>query len=292
MLTMLQSKVIEASGTRQDDDGLRGGGLLQSPDEWASRNRQLSDTLNELLTRYIRIRTQRALDVGCAQGELTDLYGGALALRWFGIDPDMTGETHSPGGAILSQGFAHKLQFESDSFDAIVFANVYEHLPPQLREATLKELYRVLAPGGILVGQIPNPYFPIESHSRLPFLGCLPRSIQRWYWRLTPTGWDFDKAHFFSVTTKNLTRTAQAVGFEKLVVRNFNYSPEAIPASVRWIAVIHSQIGVMPWAWQFAYRKLAVTRFLVSYRIASRLSKRKTDRDGSNSADYVMLWCC
>jgi SAM-dependent methyltransferase len=252
---MLQSKVIEASGTKQDDSGL-GGGLLQSPDEWASRNQQLSDTLNELLNRYIRLKTHRALDVGCHTGELTDLYGGTLPLHWFGIDPNINGATRSPGGAILSQGFAHKLDFESDSFDAIVFANVYEHLLPQLREASLKEFRRVLAPGGILVGQIPNPYFPIESHSRLPFLGCLPRSIQRWYWRLTPTtGWNFDRAHFFSVTMKNLTRTAQVAGFEKLVTRNFNYSSEAIPASVRWIAAIHSQIGVMPWAWQFVYRK-------------------------------------
>ena len=30
----------------------------------------------------------------------------------------------------------------------------------------LHEISRVLRPGGILAGQIPNPYFPIESHSR------------------------------------------------------------------------------------------------------------------------------
>ena len=40
---------IEASGTQQSGDALCGKGLLQSLDEWASRNRQLAQTLNNLI---------------------------------------------------------------------------------------------------------------------------------------------------------------------------------------------------------------------------------------------------
>jgi SAM-dependent methyltransferase len=245
----------EVVGTRQADGALAGTGLLQSPDEWESRNRQLSSTLNELIRRYFHRSTGYALDVGCMQGELTDGYGEGLRLQWYGIDPDIDHDSRSAQGAFLSQGSGHELKFPDAHFDCITFANVYEHLPPGLREATLREFYRVLAPGGILVGQIPNPYFPIESHSRLPFLGYLPRSAQRWYWQFTPTGWDFDKAHFFSVTTTNLCRDAEKGGLAKIFVRNFNYSPEAIPASVRWLAVLHARLGMMPWAWQFVFRK-------------------------------------
>jgi SAM-dependent methyltransferase len=251
----MRSKAIEASGTRQQVSGLRGTGLLQSPEEWTARNRQLTRSLNELLRRYINCQKHQALDVGCQEGELTDLYGDNLPLQWFGIDPDVTEPTRSPGGARLSHGFAHDLEFDNETFDAIIFANVYEHVLPDLRQETLSELYRVLAPGGVLVGQIPNPYFPIESHSRLPFFGFFPRSMQIHYWRLTPTGWDFEKGHFFSVTTKHLTRNAEQAGFQKVLVRNFNYSIEAIPARVHWIAAIHAKIGIMPWAWQFVYRK-------------------------------------
>jgi SAM-dependent methyltransferase len=244
-----------ASGTRQEVDALRGAGLLQSPEEWEARNRELAGSLNALLAAHVQVKTRRALDVGCMDGSLTDRYGAGLGLEWFGIDPDLKQPRISSGGARLSHGFGHQLDFPDAHFDCIVFANVYEHLPPALRAATLQEFYRTLAPGGVLVGQLPNPYFPIESHSRLPFLGYLPRGLQRRYWRLTPTGWDFESAHFFSVTIRNLQAVAAGCGFRKVRISNFNYSPAAIPSSVRWIAALHAKLQCLPWAWQFVLRK-------------------------------------
>src|SRR6185312_14021677 len=132
----------------------------------------------------------------------------------------------------LLPGSAHALPFRHDFFRCAVFANVYEHVIPDRRGESLAELRRVLAPGGIIVGQLPNPYFPIESHSRLPFMGYLPRRVQRWYWRLTPTGWDFDSARFFSVTMQNLRQVAVQCKFEPVDIKQFNYTAAAIPASV------------------------------------------------------------
>jgi SAM-dependent methyltransferase len=244
-----------ASGTKQEVDALLGQGLLQSPEEWSARNRELAGSLNRLLGAHLYMQTGRALDVGCMDGSLTDGYGSGLGLEWYGIDPDLKQTRRSDEGALLSHGFAHQLDFPDAHFDGIAFANVYEHIPPSLRESSLREFFRVLAPGGVVVGQVPNPYFPIESHSRLPFLGYLPRSMQRWYWQLTPTGWDFDNAHFFSVTVWNLRKIAAQCGFEIVDIRSFNYSPAAIPASVRWIVPLHARLGWFPWAWQFVLRK-------------------------------------
>ena len=246
---------IEASGTKQESDALLGAGLLQSPEEWNARNRELSDTINALLRRYMTPATKRGLDVGCMNGELTDLYGSGLSMQWYGIDPDIEQEHTSEHGAVLRRGFANDLDFPDEHFDCITFANVYEHIPPGLRDASWQEFRRVLVPNGIVVGQLPNPYFPIESHSRLPFMGYLPRALQRQYWRLTPTGWDFDSVHFFTVTISNLEKVATAAGFKKIFIRNFNYSPQAIPASVRWAAVIHARLGILPWSWQFVFSK-------------------------------------
>ena len=251
-------------GTKQATGALAGKGLLQSEAEWNARNRELAHTLAELMARYVQPVTGRALDVGCMSGDLTDRFSHELndrlettKLAWWGVDPDIPENVVSPSGAILSRAFGHDLPYQSDAFDCITFANVYEHVPPTLRQPTLQEFHRVLAPGGILVGQLPNPYFPIESHSRLPFLGCLPRPLQRVYWRLTPTGWDFDKAHFFSVTIDNLKQTAKTVGLEATEIRNFNYSLDAIPQTVRWAARLHANVGFMPWSWQFVFRKPA-----------------------------------
>jgi SAM-dependent methyltransferase len=245
----------DARGTRQEIDALKGKGLLQSEQEWEARNLELSGSLNGLIRKYCSYMTGCGLDVGCMLGELTDRYGRDIGLHWWGIDPDITEDRQSPLGAKLSHGFGHELAFTAGTFDCVTFANVYEHVPPTLRDATLSEIFRVLTPGGILVGQLPNPYFPIESHSRLLFLGVLPPRLQRWYWQFTPTGWDFDKAHFFSVSIRDLKRRAEACGFEVLEILDFNYSPAAIPKAVRWLAVLHARLGFMPWAWQFVFRK-------------------------------------
>ena len=88
----------------------------------------------------------------------------------------------------------------------------------------------MLGPGGHVIGQIPNPYFPIESHSRLPFMGWLPMRAQKVYWRLSPAPWEHD---FFVVTIRQLRAAAEKQGLETLYVRNFNYPPEVIPKALR-----------------------------------------------------------
>jgi len=62
---------IEAAGTQQQVDALRGSGLLQSRAEWDARNSELASTINELLRASMVCETARALDVGCMRGELT-----------------------------------------------------------------------------------------------------------------------------------------------------------------------------------------------------------------------------
>jgi hypothetical protein len=57
-------------GTRQEIDALRGTGLLQSRDEWAARNDELSGSLNQLIRLYRLPKTNNALDVGCMSDEL------------------------------------------------------------------------------------------------------------------------------------------------------------------------------------------------------------------------------
>jgi SAM-dependent methyltransferase len=242
-------------GTRQEHGALGGTGLLQSRQEWDARNRELGKALNSLIRSHLQRETGRALDIGCMDGELIDRYGEGLPLEWWGIDPDVHEEGITPSGAHLRSGIGHDLPFAAEFFDCVTLANVYEHIAPEYRVPTLSEIHRVLAPGGILVGQLPNPYFPIESHSRLPFLGCLPQTIQRTYWRLTPTGWDFEKAHFFSVTVHDLKRVAERVGLDAVIIHNFNYSPAAIPSKVRWAAKLHARLGILPWSWQFVFTK-------------------------------------
>lgn len=233
--------------------GLSGRGMQQSQEEWDLRNRILVETMSELARDYAGDKEGRAVDVGCQQGALTDEMARRTGLSWSGIDPAIEAPMKSADGADLVHGFANELPFEDGSCACVMLANVYEHILPEQRRASLAELHRVLAPGGVVVGQLPNPYFPIESHSRLPFMGWLPVRAQKAYWKLAPVPWPHD---FYVVTVKDVRRNAAAVGFEVPLVRNFNYPPEVIPGSVRWAArLLERPMRRFPWAWQFVLRR-------------------------------------
>jgi SAM-dependent methyltransferase len=225
--------------------------LLQSEAEWDARNTVLSETLTALVRREVPTAT-RGLDVGCQNGWTTDRYATLTGFDWVGIDPALDADQKSPGGIDLHPGTADQLAFPDDSFDVVMLANVYEHIFPEYRVASFAEMRRVLRPGGAVVGQIPNPYFPIESHSRLPFMGWLPIRAQKVYWKLAPVSWEHD---FFVVTPKHLRRDALAGGLEATMVRNFNYPPEVIPERVRGVyKALRAPMRRWSWAWQFVLR--------------------------------------
>ncbi len=239
-------------------DGLAGSGLRQSRAEWAARNRTLAENMSELITRFAPLGAETAIDVGCQGGDITDAVAERTSLDWVGVDPSLELPTSSPRGHRLLPGSADSLAFPEQSFGVVLLANVYEHVLPDRRRASLEELSRVLVPSGVVVGQLPNPYFPIESHSRLPFMGWLPTRLQHAYWRLAPVPWEHD---FFVVTVSELLALATAVGFEPVLVRNFNYPLDVIPSSVRWLArMLRAPMRRMPWAWQFVLRKPAEER--------------------------------
>jgi len=235
--------------------GVVGRGLLQSEEEWEVRNRVLAESLSRLAERYLRNTNGRGLDVGCQQGDLTDYLNAHTAMAWEGIDPCLAGPQKSPQGATLHSAAADSIPYPDRHFDCLLLANVFEHIPPKLRHASFKEMYRVLQPGAIIVGQIPNPRFLIESHSRLPLMGWLPISLREKYWRLAPVPWEHN---FFAVTTRHLRAEAKNAGFQVARVENFNYPMAALPKAVRPLAAILSlPMKRFPWAWQFVLRRPA-----------------------------------
>ncbi|MBA2377599.1 MAG: class I SAM-dependent methyltransferase [Rubrobacter sp.] len=225
---------------------------MPSPEEWAARNRVLAETLSSLLQQHSPDVTGRALEIGCQWGLLLDRLASQSDKRWWGVDPVI--ERHrSRRGYELVNGTADKIPFPDAAFDCVVLANMYEHVPPHRREASLREIARVLIPGGVLVGQLPNPRFPIESHSKLPFMGWLPPRAQNWYWRLSPAR---RGAGFYSVTVGDLKRRANGAGFDVMLIKKFNYPVEAAPQGIRWLVRrMHKPMAVVPWSWQFVLRR-------------------------------------
>jgi SAM-dependent methyltransferase len=237
-------------------EALAGSGVMQSQQEWDARNMVLAESMSTLINRFAAsgsTAADRGIDVGCQKGALTDAMQKQTTFTWSGIDPSIAAPSQSASGLELLPGYADQLPFESETFRVALFANVYEHVLPERRHASLTEIRRVLTPGGFVVGQIPNPYFPIESHSRLPFMGWLPMRAQKVYWRLSPVPWEHD---FFVVTMRELRASAEELGYRTVYVHNFNYPPEVIPQALRaaW-RVLERPMRRMPWAWQFVLQR-------------------------------------
>jgi SAM-dependent methyltransferase len=226
--------------------------ILHTHDEWRTRTRALGEAMAGLVSQYATPGTGRGLDLGARGGALTDILLDETSLEWCAVEPAIESSQPSPSGrVVVEHGWAHQIPYPDDHFDCVVFANVYEHVLPEFRTASLVEIRRVLRPGGVLVGQLPNPYFPIEMHSRLPGMGWLPRWLQKKYWRLTPV---VIKHDFFVVTVRQLRREAEKVGFSSVLIRNFNYPLDAIPEKVRWaVRLFERPMRIVPSFWHFVF---------------------------------------
>ena len=129
--------------------------------EWAATydahwlNHFLFEPSHALLLKKLRHHPPcRSLDIGCGTGELA----GRLAARgWtvFGLDlcEPMLHRARfklddSGGNLAVTVGDSEHLPFASASLDVITCANSFHHYPHQ--EAVLREMFRVLRPGGEL----------------------------------------------------------------------------------------------------------------------------------------------
>lgn len=131
----------------------------------------------------------RVLDVGCGDAGVIiafaeagaevagvelhagSLRRGALRAREHGVR------------AGLASGVAEALPFSDGAFDLVILDNVLEHVRD--RPLTLREIHRVLKPGGLLYMVTPKPLALYslwnDPHYDLAGLVLMPRRMQIWY---------------------------------------------------------------------------------------------------------------
>jgi len=98
----------------------------------------------------------RVLDLGCGNGRFYDLVTGQnKEIKYFGVDSSekllrLARERYPLGQFILNDGL--KLPFTENFFHKALCIAVLHHLPGyELRREFLREAYRVLEPGGLIV---------------------------------------------------------------------------------------------------------------------------------------------
>lgn len=169
---------------------------------------------------------ERLLDVGCWNGYLLE------RIRAAGLYQDHSGVDIVPDGidATRAKGFQAQvadlnqqgLPFPDAHFDGVTMLAVLEHVFDPY--AVIREIYRVLRPGGELVIEVPN-VASLTNRLRIS-LGRLPVTSR-------DSGWDGGHLHYF--TKHDLDHFLKSEGFEILARRTSGGHPKL---REKWISLM------------------------------------------------------
>jgi ubiquinone/menaquinone biosynthesis C-methylase UbiE len=112
----------------------------------------------ELLDQAALKSGQHVLDIGCGTGTLAILLKRRFPrIEIIGLDPDPKALTRAKAKArrdgVFPQfelGFSDSLAYPAESFDHVFSSFMFHHLDSETKERTLREIRRVLRPGGQL----------------------------------------------------------------------------------------------------------------------------------------------
>lgn len=155
-------------------------------------------TRDEMLA-FLPERYSHVLEIGCDEGDFAARLPGEV----WGIEPD-------PDAAVIAAKRLHRVlagTFEATRaalppgyFDVVVCNDVIEHMPDHDR--FLREIGAYIAPGGVLVGSVPN-----MRHYRALFELLVLRD-----WDYRDTG-VLDRTHLRWFTARSLRRSLERAGF-------------------------------------------------------------------------------
>ena len=212
-----------------------------------------SNTLISLLFRFVywldarRVRdligtSGRVLDVGCGNGNaLLKLResGGTWELFGMEIDPGAVAKARA-ADLDVQQGELTDCKFPDGSFDLIRMGHVIEHVPDPI--ATLSRAYKLLRPGGILLGETPNT-------------DCLDFKLCGKYWGALHV-----PRHLTFFNIINLTKSLQKSGFSNLSIQPRLRTVGWSAAIQNWLAD-HGVVKVPP-SGRVAWYLLLILPFL------------------------------
>jgi SAM-dependent methyltransferase len=112
------------------------------------------------------LRGKRVIDCGCGAGEYVRALANLGADAW-GVEysAEKIEEAHRIRGleeGRVAVGDIESLDFADDHFDVALVNEVLEHVPNDAQG--MREVHRILKPGGVVVVFSPNRLYPFETH--------------------------------------------------------------------------------------------------------------------------------
>ncbi|MEA2109386.1 MAG: class I SAM-dependent methyltransferase [Pseudomonadota bacterium] len=123
--------------------------------------RNVEQPISHIVNHYLPWKSFSMLDAGCGNGQLFHLYTSIGAKVIYGIDFGIQMLLEACHRADINRirffpinGKLENLPFANDSFQLINLYGVLEHLPEPIK--VLRELERIIVPGGILIVSVPR----------------------------------------------------------------------------------------------------------------------------------------
>jgi SAM-dependent methyltransferase len=104
------------------------------------------------------------LDCACGRGFYLNMYRTVSGARLVGLELDdeiIRKAQHNVGslpGVTLTRGNIYRLPFPDNYFDGVLLSEILEHIDDDV--TGLREVYRVLKPGGVVAITVPNANYP------------------------------------------------------------------------------------------------------------------------------------
>jgi len=176
------------------------------------RNARRTDLI---IARANMVPGKRVLEIGCGNGIFTEKFSGTGAMiTALDLSPHLLAlaqkQITAPNVSFIA-GDAEKLDFPDESFDAVVGVSILHHLD---HKTALKEMRRVLRPGGKIVFSEPNMLNPqIMLQKNIPFLKKMAGDSE------------YETAYFRWPMQKSLAQ----IGFSNIIITPFDWVHPLVP---------------------------------------------------------------
>ena len=143
-------------------------GYYFQPGRTANDEAILKQNLQEVLVREYFLKAmgeiagRNVLDIGCAFGDymavIAEMGGHVSGIDLNAHAVQLGRDTFAKAGlrGDFHAGDASALPFPDEHFDIIYSSDMFEHISREVKQAVVKEIYRVLKPGGRVVIKTPN----------------------------------------------------------------------------------------------------------------------------------------
>ncbi|MFZ4707718.1 MAG: class I SAM-dependent methyltransferase [Bacteroidales bacterium] len=185
-----------------------------------------------MLTSHLK-PTDKVLEIGCGTGYFTkEIVKTGASVTAIDISPELINiakqEIKETNASFMLDN-AYELSFDDCSFDSVVGSSVLHHLDI---DKAIREMYRVLKPGGYIFFTEPNMMNPqIALQKNIP---ALKRKL----------GDSPDETAFFRWSLKNLMQTT---GFNEIKITPFDFlHPSVPPKMIPFISFVGNAFEKIP----------------------------------------------